>query len=61
MSKVSCEVCGKKVDSRGVTGHMRTHENGSPVKKPVEYVTSVDLVSWKTGYKEGLADAKKVA
>lgn len=23
---VDCEVCGKTVDARGLTGHMRTHE-----------------------------------
>lgn len=61
MAKKECEVCGKRIDSRGITGHMRTHANGSSVKKPVHYVTDVEMGSWKVGYKEGFADAKKVA
>jgi hypothetical protein len=61
MAKVPCEVCGKKVDTRGVNGHMRTHSNGSHEKKPVQYVTDVEVHSWKVGYREGFTDAKKVA
>lgn len=26
MSEVTCEVCGRKIDSRGLSGHMKTHK-----------------------------------
>ena len=42
MSKVTCDVCGREIDSRGLSGHMKTHgrqeheQEDKPVDKPVD-------------------------
>ena len=32
MSKVVCDVCGKEIDSRGISGHMKTHKQTAEIK-----------------------------
>ena len=31
MTEAVCEVCGRKIDSRGLSGHMRTHKGKAKV------------------------------
>jgi len=35
MTTKTCEICGKEIDTRGMTGHMKTH-NKKPVSEEVE-------------------------
>lgn len=59
MAKEPCTVCGKLKDTRGMTGHMRTHPQAVTVteKKPSHF----DPDSYRVGYRNGVEDAKKVA
>ena len=34
MGKVTCDVCGREIDSRGLSGHMKTHPDTQGVRSP---------------------------
>ena len=46
MAKVTCTVCGKEIDSRGITGHMKTHKKQDTKEQEID--TSEGVISYPT-------------
>ncbi len=54
--RVTCTVCGKLVDKRGIRGHLLTHPQETletMVKVREGKPPSIDIETWKDGYEHG--------